>query len=59
MKQSEPVIHINPEILGGTAVFVGTRVPFETRLDYLKGGQPLSEFLKTSRRSHRNRFSQR
>jgi uncharacterized protein (DUF433 family) len=46
MKQSEPVIHINPEILGGTAVFVGTRVPFETLLDYLKGGQPLSEFLK-------------
>jgi uncharacterized protein (DUF433 family) len=45
MKQSEPVIHINREILGGTAVFVGTRVPFETLLDYLKGGQPLSEFL--------------
>jgi len=46
MKQSEPVIHIDPEIMGATAVFVGTRVPFETLLDYLQGGQPLSEFLE-------------
>jgi uncharacterized protein (DUF433 family) len=45
MKHSEPVIHVDPEIMGGTAVFVGTRVPFETLLDYLKGGQPVSEFL--------------
>lgn len=45
MKQSEPVIRIDPEVMGGTAVFVGTRVPFETLLDYLQGGQPLSEFL--------------
>jgi uncharacterized protein (DUF433 family) len=27
-------------------VFVGTRVPFQTLLDYLKSGQPLSEFLE-------------
>jgi uncharacterized protein (DUF433 family) len=27
MKQSEPVIHSDPEIMGGTPVFVGTRVP--------------------------------
>jgi uncharacterized protein (DUF433 family) len=46
MKHSEPVIHVDPEIMGGTAVFVGTRVPFETLLDYLKGGQPVSEFLE-------------
>ena len=32
--------------MGGTAVFVGTRVPFETLLDYLKAGQPLSELLE-------------
>jgi len=31
--------------MGGTPVFVGTRVPPETLLDYLKGGQPLSDFL--------------
>ena len=46
MKHSEPVIHISPEIMGGTAVFVGTRVPFESLFDYLKAGQPLSEFLE-------------
>lgn len=46
MKQTEPVIHVNPEIMGGTAVFVGTRVPFETLFDYLKAGQPLPEFLQ-------------
>lgn len=39
------VIHADPEILGGTPVFVGTRVPFETLIDYLKGGDPLDEFL--------------
>ena len=46
MKHSEPVIDVDPEIMGGTAIFVGTRVPFETLLDYLKGGQPVSEFLE-------------
>jgi len=46
MKQSEPVIHSDPEIMGGTAVFIGTRVPLATLLDYLQAGQPLSEFLE-------------
>jgi uncharacterized protein (DUF433 family) len=32
--------------MGGTPVFVGTRVPVETLLDYLEAGQPLSEFLE-------------
>jgi uncharacterized protein (DUF433 family) len=41
----EPVIHSDPEIMGGTPVFVGTRVPFQTLLDYLEAGDPLSEFL--------------
>ena len=41
----ELVVHSDPEIMSGTAVFVGTRVPFQTLLDYLKTGQPLSEFL--------------
>jgi uncharacterized protein (DUF433 family) len=31
--------------MGGTPVFVGTRVPLQTLLDYLEGGQPLSDFL--------------
>lgn len=33
------------EVLGGTAVFTGTRVPVQTLFDYLAGGQPLDEFL--------------
>ncbi len=39
------VIHSDPEILGGTPVFVGTRVPVQTLLDYLEGGHPLADFL--------------
>lgn len=43
---SEPsVIHSNPKILGGTPVFVGTRVPVQTLLDYLEGGESLATFL--------------
>lgn len=45
MSDLQPVIHSDPEIMGGTPVFVGTRVPFQTLLDYLEGGDPLSEFL--------------
>ena len=37
--------HSDPEIMGGTPVFVGTRVPFQTLLDYLEGGDPLGDFL--------------
>jgi uncharacterized protein (DUF433 family) len=40
-----PVVHTDPEIMSGTPVFVGTRVPFQALLDYLEAGQPLSEFL--------------
>jgi uncharacterized protein (DUF433 family) len=39
-------IHSDPEIMGGTPVFVGTRVPVETLLDYLEAGDPLDEFLE-------------
>ena len=39
------VIVKSAEILGGTPVFKGTRVPFQTLLDYLEGGQTLDEFL--------------
>ena len=38
-------IHSDPEIMGGTPVFVGTRVPVQTLLDYLEAGDPLDEFL--------------
>ena len=39
------VVHIDPEILGGTPVFVGTRVPAKTLFDYLEAGDPLDNFL--------------
>lgn len=42
----QPTIHSDPEIMGGTPVFVGTRVPVQTLLDYLEAGQPLSDFLE-------------
>lgn len=38
-------IHIDPDILGGTPVFRGTRVPVQNLFDYLEGGQTLGEFL--------------
>lgn len=40
------IIHSDPDILGGTPVFVGTRVPMKTLLDYLEAGDPLDEFLE-------------
>ena len=39
------VVIRDPQILGGTPVFRGTRVPFQALLDYLRGGQTLDEFL--------------
>jgi uncharacterized protein (DUF433 family) len=42
---SQLPIHSDPEIMGGTPVFVGTRVPVQTLLDYLEAGDPLDEFL--------------
>ena len=40
------VVHSDSDILGGVPVFVGTRVPVRALIDYLGGGQPLSEFLE-------------
>jgi uncharacterized protein (DUF433 family) len=40
------VIVKNRDILGGTPVFRGTRVPIQTLFDYLEGGETLEEFLK-------------
>lgn len=46
MPAAERVIHVDPEILGGTPVFVGTRVPVQALIDYLEGGHPLADFLE-------------
>jgi uncharacterized protein (DUF433 family) len=45
MKDRAPVVHSDPEILGGTPVFVGTRVPLRNLIDYLERGHSLAEFL--------------
>ena len=46
MTITSPLVHCDPDILGGAPVFVGTRVPVRTLLDYLEGGESLSEFLE-------------
>lgn len=44
-KLTNPVLHTDPDILGGTPVFIGTRVPLRNLIDYLEGGHSLGEFL--------------
>jgi uncharacterized protein (DUF433 family) len=39
------IIHSDPEIMGNTPVFVGTRVPLQNLIDYLEGGESVDEFL--------------
>ena len=72
MNNKTSVVHSDPEILGGTPVFVGTRVPLRNLFDYLERGHSLVEFLnavpsvsreqaiaawKISEGTARNRFS--
>jgi len=41
------IVHSDPEILGGTPVFVGTRVPLKSLYDHLEAGDTLDEFLES------------
>jgi uncharacterized protein (DUF433 family) len=45
MTNQNLVVHRDPEILGGTPVFVGTRVPVKNLFDYLEAGDSLEVFL--------------
>ena len=45
MALTSRIIHSDPDILGGIPVFVGTRVPIKTLLDYLEAGDSLEVFL--------------
>ncbi|HLZ90783.1 MAG TPA: DUF433 domain-containing protein [Candidatus Acidoferrum sp.] len=45
MLPRDAIIIKDPKVLGGTPVFRGTRVPFQSLLDYLQGGHSLEEFL--------------
>jgi Uncharacterized conserved protein len=40
------IINIDPEILGGTPVFFGTRVPIKNLFDYLESGESIEYFLE-------------
>ena len=51
----DELVSRDPDLMGGTAVFTGTRVPVQTLLDYIEGDQTLIEFLDdfpTVRREH-------
>ncbi len=39
------VVSISADVMGGTAVFTGTRVPIQTLIDYLTGGDSIDEFF--------------
>ena len=45
MPNTTMVVHSDPDILGGTPVFVGTRVPFRNLIDYLERNHSLDDFL--------------
>lgn len=42
----EDVVSINSEVMGGTPVFKGTRVPVQTLIDYLEAGESINDFLR-------------
>ncbi len=46
MTRLDHIVHSDCDILGGTPVFVGTRVPLRSLFDYLEGGDSLDEFLR-------------
>lgn len=45
MSMNTSVIVSDPEIMGGTPVFRGTRVPVQTLMEYLEGGESINDFL--------------
>lgn len=46
MTNPREIVHSDPEIMGGTPVFVGSRVPVQSLFDYLEAGDSLEEFLE-------------
>ena len=45
MPTLESIVSVDPEVMSGTPVFAGTRVPVKNLLDYLAAGDPLDRFL--------------
>jgi uncharacterized protein (DUF433 family) len=46
MATATPLITSSPDVLGGTPVFTGTRVPVQTLIEYLEGGETIDDFLQ-------------
>ena len=46
MLQIASIISVSPDVMSGTPVFSGTRVPIQTLLDYLKAGDSIDDFLE-------------
>ncbi len=44
-RMNTQIIASSPEVMGGTPVFAGTRVPVQTLMDYIKGGESIDDFL--------------
>jgi uncharacterized protein (DUF433 family) len=42
---TKQIITSSPDVMGGTPVFAGTRVPVQTLIDYVKGGDSIDDFL--------------
>lgn len=42
----EPIVTSSPDVLSGTPVFAGTRVPVQAFIDYLEGGETIDDFLR-------------
>ena len=40
-----PAVSRDPEVMGGTPVFRGTRMPVQTLIEYLEAGETIDEFL--------------
>lgn len=46
MLKDSPIISVSPDVMGGTPVFAGTRVPVQTLLDYLIAGESIDDFIE-------------
>jgi uncharacterized protein (DUF433 family) len=46
MMKDRPIVSRNRDVMGGTAVFHGTRVPVQTPLDYLQAAESIDDFLE-------------
>ncbi|MDF5723928.1 MAG: DUF433 domain-containing protein [Rhizonema sp. PD37] len=44
--KTQQIITASPDVISGTPVFAGTRVPVQTLLDYLKAGESIDDFLE-------------